>query len=79
MFHGLGQQPVPQGYGMSNLRFPGSQPVSLDRKNLQLLRQKYYYATWKADGTRYMMLIARGLQCETEGFLDAVCYREDLA
>lgn len=30
-----------------------------DRKNLQLLRQKYYYATWKADGTRYMMLIAR--------------------
>lgn len=51
--------PVPQGYGMSNLRFPGSQPVSLDRKNLQLLRQKYYYATWKADGTRYMMLIAR--------------------
>lgn len=29
------------------------------RKNLQLLRQKYYYATWKADGTRYMMLIAR--------------------
>lgn len=51
--------PPPQGYGMNNLRFPGSQPVSLDRKNLQLLRQKYYYATWKADGTRYMMLIAR--------------------
>ncbi|KAL4187197.1 hypothetical protein AMTRI_Chr09g37890 [Amborella trichopoda] len=25
--------------------------------NLQLLRQRYYYATWKADGTRYMMLI----------------------
>ncbi|KAF4384340.1 hypothetical protein F8388_004573 [Cannabis sativa] len=25
--------------------------------NLQLLRQQYYYATWKADGTRYMMLI----------------------
>lgn len=29
------------------------------RKNLALLRQKYYYATWKADGTRYMMLITR--------------------
>ncbi|CAK9277141.1 unnamed protein product [Sphagnum jensenii] len=42
-----------------NLHFPGSQPVSLDRQNLQLLRQKYYYATWKADGTRYMMLITR--------------------
>ena len=27
------------------------------RENLQLLRQRYYYATWKADGTRYMMLI----------------------
>ncbi|KAL9271479.1 mRNA-capping enzyme-like protein [Drosera capensis] len=27
------------------------------RVNLQLLRQCYYYATWKADGTRYMMLI----------------------
>ncbi|KAL7092623.1 hypothetical protein ACP275_12G174900 [Erythranthe tilingii] len=37
--------------------FPGSHPVSLDRDNLQLLRQRYYYATWKADGTRYMMLI----------------------
>lgn len=31
----------------------------LDRKNLQLLRQKYYYTTWKADGTRYMMMISR--------------------
>ncbi|KAF3638817.1 putative pentatricopeptide repeat-containing protein, chloroplastic-like [Capsicum annuum] len=38
-------------------QFPGSHPVSLDRDNLQLLRQRYYYATWKADGTRYMMLI----------------------
>ena len=38
-------------------QFPGSHPVSLDRKNLQMLRQKYYYGTWKADGTRYMMLI----------------------
>ncbi|CAN8237588.1 unnamed protein product [Cochlearia groenlandica] len=37
--------------------FPGSHPVSLDRESLQLLRQRYYYATWKADGTRYMMLL----------------------
>ncbi|KAJ7544361.1 hypothetical protein O6H91_09G075300 [Diphasiastrum complanatum] len=51
---GLG---VPPGNG--NMFFPGSQPVSLDRKSLQLLRQRYYYATWKADGTRYMMLITR--------------------
>ncbi|VVA96156.1 unnamed protein product [Arabis nemorensis] len=38
-------------------QFPGSHPVSLDRESLQLLRQRYYYATWKADGTRYMMLM----------------------
>ncbi|XP_074570709.1 uncharacterized protein LOC141827381 isoform X1 [Curcuma longa] len=38
-------------------QFPGSHPVSLNRDNLQLLRQRYYYATWKADGTRYMMFI----------------------
>ncbi|XP_031102499.1 mRNA-capping enzyme isoform X1 [Ipomoea triloba] len=47
--------PPPGGRGI--LKFPGSHPVSLDRDNLQLLRQRYYYATWKADGTRYMMLI----------------------
>ncbi|KAK1280856.1 hypothetical protein QJS04_geneDACA019854 [Acorus gramineus] len=43
--------------GRGNAQFPGSHPVSLNRDNLQLLRQRYYYATWKADGTRYMMLI----------------------
>ncbi|KAJ4704509.1 mRNA-capping enzyme-like [Melia azedarach] len=43
--------------GRGNMQFPGSHPVSLNRENLQLLRQRYYYATWKADGTRYMMLI----------------------
>lgn len=47
-----------QGSG-DRLRFPGSQPVSLDRQNLQLLRQKYYHVTWKADGTRYMLLVLR--------------------
>ncbi|XP_057438787.1 uncharacterized protein LOC130730727 [Lotus japonicus] len=46
----------PGGRG-GRLQFPGSHPVSLNRDNLQLLRQRYYYATWKADGTRYMMLI----------------------
>ncbi|XP_050366167.1 uncharacterized protein LOC126784719 isoform X2 [Argentina anserina] len=43
--------------GRGKLPFPGSHPVSLNRENQQLLRQRYYYATWKADGTRYMMLI----------------------
>lgn len=43
--------------GGRGTQFPGSHPVSLNSDNLQLLRQRYYYATWKADGTRYMMLI----------------------
>ncbi|CAL9774093.1 unnamed protein product [Musa acuminata subsp. burmannicoides] len=43
--------------GRGSAQFPGSHPVSLNRDNLQLLRQRYYYATWKADGTRYMMFI----------------------
>ncbi|XP_053205509.1 mRNA-capping enzyme-like [Panonychus citri] len=37
--------------------FPGSQPVSLDWKNIQLFNRKPYSVSWKADGTRYMMLI----------------------
>ncbi|KAL1225266.1 hypothetical protein V5N11_036186 [Cardamine amara subsp. amara] len=42
-----------------SMSFQGSHPVSLDREGFQLLRQRYYYATWKADGTRYMMLLTR--------------------
>ena len=38
-------------------RFPGSQPVSLDRSNLTLLLQEPYTVSWKADGTRYLMAI----------------------
>ncbi|XP_060947129.1 mRNA-capping enzyme isoform X1 [Limanda limanda] len=37
--------------------FPGAQPVSMDRQNLSFLEQKPYKVSWKADGTRYMMLI----------------------
>lgn len=37
--------------------FPGAQPVSMDRENLRFLEQKPYKVSWKADGTRYMMLI----------------------
>lgn len=43
--------------GRGHTQFPGSHPVSLNSENVKLLRQRYYYATWKADGTRYMMLI----------------------
>ncbi|KAL8121500.1 uncharacterized protein LOC141659111 [Apium graveolens] len=44
--------------GRGHSQFPGSHPVSLNSDNLELLKQRYYYATWKADGTRYMMLIS---------------------
>ena len=33
--------------------FPGAQPVSMDVQNIQLLHQKPYRVSWKADGTRY--------------------------
>ncbi len=41
------------------INFPGSQPISLDRQNLSLLKQERYAVTWKADGTRYMLLILK--------------------
>ncbi|CAL9691834.1 unnamed protein product [Knipowitschia caucasica] len=37
--------------------FPGAQPVSMDRQNLRFLEHSPYKVSWKADGTRYMMLI----------------------
>lgn len=41
----------------SNKGFPGCQPVSMDCQNLQLLATNPYRVSWKADGTRYMLLI----------------------
>ncbi|XP_067239671.1 mRNA-capping enzyme isoform X2 [Chanodichthys erythropterus] len=37
--------------------FPGAQPVSMDLRNIRLLEKNAYKVSWKADGTRYMMLI----------------------
>eukprot|EP00884_Botryococcus_braunii_P019053 jgi/Botrbrau1/5831/Bobra.0366s0013.1 len=37
--------------------FPGSQPVSLSRDNMDLLDKRRYWVTWKADGTRYLLYI----------------------
>lgn len=37
--------------------FPGAQPVSMDRHNIQLLKNHRYRVSWKADGCRYMMYI----------------------
>ena len=40
--------------------FPGSQPVSLARSNANLLLELSYMVSWKADGTRYLMLLMHG-------------------
>lgn len=37
--------------------FPGCQPVSMSQENLGFLQDVRYKVSWKADGTRYMMLI----------------------
>ena len=33
--------------GGTNLRFPGSQPVSLAKSNIDLLNKQRYWVTWK--------------------------------
>ena len=37
--------------------FPGSQPVLMDITNYMTIVQSPYMVSWKADGTRYLMLI----------------------
>lgn len=41
----------------SGVSFPGAQPVSMDRENVQLLAANRYMVSWKADGCRYMLYI----------------------
>ncbi|XP_030830512.1 mRNA-capping enzyme [Strongylocentrotus purpuratus] len=48
---------VEQMVGWKRQEFPGSQPVSMDRNNINFLKKNYYWVSWKADGIRYMMLI----------------------
>lgn len=40
-------------------QFPGAQPISLDRTTMQQFRYEPFLVSWKADGTRYLMLILR--------------------
>lgn len=51
------QKKIQKMCGWKNSGFPGSQPVSMGKNNLNLLQEKPYKVSWKADGTRYMMLI----------------------
>ncbi|XP_014251791.1 mRNA-capping enzyme-like isoform X1 [Cimex lectularius] len=43
--------------GWTKKSFPGCQPVSMTRPNIKYLMSHKYVVSWKADGTRYMMLI----------------------
>jgi mRNA-capping enzyme len=62
--------------GWEKTGFPGSQPVSMTRENIHLLHSKPYMVSWKADGTRYMMLI---LQANEIYFFDRdnSCFKVD--
>uniref|UniRef100_A0A8C5Q5X0 mRNA-capping enzyme n=1 Tax=Leptobrachium leishanense TaxID=445787 RepID=A0A8C5Q5X0_9ANUR len=51
------QQKCQQFCAWDRSGFPGAQPVSMDRENIRFMEQKAYKVSWKADGTRYMMLI----------------------
>ncbi|XP_063239760.1 mRNA-capping enzyme isoform X2 [Bacillus rossius redtenbacheri] len=51
------QKTVQHFCGWTSSGFPGCQPVSMDTTNISLLQEKPYRVSWKADGTRYMMLI----------------------
>ncbi|XP_062536509.1 mRNA-capping enzyme [Armigeres subalbatus] len=53
------QQMVQRMCGWESTGFPGLQPVSMDIKNINFLHLKPYMVSWKADGTRYMMLIVK--------------------
>lgn len=47
------QQLVQSMCGWEGNGFPGSQPVSMDQKNINLLHTEPYRVSWKADGTRF--------------------------
>jgi len=51
------QQQVQAMVGWRKTGFPGAQPVSMDRQNLVMMTEKPFKVSWKADGTRYLMLI----------------------
>ena len=39
--------------------FPGPQPVSVERKDFQTLRNENYWVSYKSDGVRYLMVFVR--------------------
>lgn len=48
------QELVQNMCGWEGNGFPGCQPVSMDKKNINFLHREPYHVSWKADGTRYV-------------------------
>jgi mRNA-capping enzyme len=44
-----------------DLRFPGSQPVSLARSNIDMLNFKRYWVTWKVSSSRKALAVTSSL------------------
>lgn len=51
------RQKIKAFVGFNGNGFPGAQPVSMMSSNMRYLKEKKYRVSWKADGTRYMLLI----------------------
>lgn len=51
------RQKIKAFVGYNGAGFPGAQPVSMMCANMRYLGEKKYKVSWKADGTRYMLLI----------------------
>lgn len=51
------QQIAADRCGFRRKGFPGSQPVSMDIENVRNLTREHHVVSWKADGTRYMLVI----------------------
>lgn len=51
------QRQIKEACAFDKAGFPGSQPVSMSRKNINKIAEGPYKVSWKADGTRYMMLV----------------------
>jgi hypothetical protein len=46
---------IRESCGVSDLRFPGPQPVSIERRHFPLLKRQPYFVCEKTDGVRYLL------------------------